>query len=166
MIAVLLAAALAGSCYLPPVAAPIAVPYVQPACTYCPGHRGVRYDLPAGTEVVAAAAGTVTLAGSVAGTRYLVILQVDGLRATYGSLAAHSLSIGQVVSQGAVVGHSGAQLYFGLRRADGSPIDPTTLLGRLEGRPRLVPADGGAPRRGPEPRLVCAVSLPQAARPP
>ena len=166
MIAMLLVAALAVPCYLPPVSAPVTVPFEQPACRFCPGHRGLRYSLPAGTPVVAVAAGTVTFAGSVAGTRYLVVLHTDGLRATYGSLASHSFSAEQVVAQGAVVGLSGPQLYFGLRTADGAPLDPAPLLGHLLGRARLVPADGGAPRPGPAPRLVCAVSLAQAARPP
>lgn len=166
MIAVLLVAALAAPCYLPPVSAPIAVPYQQPSCPFCPGQRGVRYSLPVGTPVVAAASGLVTFAGSVAGTRYLVVLHTDGLRATYGSLVSHSLGAGQVVAQGAVVGFSGEQLYFGLRTAAGAPVDPTPLLGRVLRRARLVPADGSAPRLGPAPWLVCAVSAEQWARPP
>jgi|JI8StandDraft_1071087.scaffolds.fasta_scaffold335355_1 murein DD-endopeptidase MepM/ murein hydrolase activator NlpD len=166
MIAGLVAVALAATCYLPPVPAPITVPYVAPACKYCPGTRGVRYTLAPGTAVVAAAAGTVTFAGSVAGVRYLVVLHTDGLRATYGSLATHSVAAGQVVVQGAEVGRSGEQLYFGLRAADGTPIDPTPLLGQILRRARLVPADGAAPRPGSPPRLVCAVSPTGAARPP
>jgi murein DD-endopeptidase MepM/ murein hydrolase activator NlpD len=143
------------TCYPPPVAAPISVPYVQPGCTYCPGHRGVEYDLAADTPVRAVAAGTVTFAGAVAGTRYVVLLQPDGRRATYGMLAAISLTRGDVVAVGQVVGRSTSRLYFGLRDAADAPVDPTHLLGRFVGAPRLVPVDGSTPRRAPPPRLVC-----------
>lgn len=161
MIAEILAAAMlsAPGCYPPPVAAPIAVPYVQPACPYCAGHRGVEYALPAGTRVAAVAAGTVTFSGAVAGTRYVVVLQADGRRATYGMLAATTLTRGDVVVAGQQVGASGARLYFGLRDATDAPVDPTPLLGRLVGVPRLVPAGGATPRRAPPPRLQCGASV-------
>jgi murein DD-endopeptidase MepM/ murein hydrolase activator NlpD len=137
---------------------PIAVPYEQPACPYCAGHRGVEYDLPAGSAVTAVAAGTVTFAGAVAGTRYLVVLQRDSRRATYGMLTTIALSRGDVVAAGEVVGRSSEHLYFGLRDAADQPVDPTRLLGRLVGVPRLVPADGSRPRPAPPPRLRCAAS--------
>lgn len=138
----------APGCYSPPVAAPIVVPYVQPPCPYCAGHRGVEYELGAGTPVKAVAAGTVTFAGAVVGIRYVVVLQPDGRRATYGMLATTPLTRGAVVAGGQVVGTSGARLYFGLREdvADQPPVDPTSLLGRFVGVPRLVPADGATPR--------------------
>ncbi|MGB8859748.1 MAG: M23 family metallopeptidase [Ilumatobacteraceae bacterium] len=149
-------ALLAPACYPPPVAASVSVPYVQPACAYCAGHRGLEYELATGSPVRAVASGTVTFAGVVAGTRYLVVLQPDGLRATYGMLGATSLTRGDVVEQGQVVGHSTVRLYFGLRNAADEPVDPTPLLGRLAGRPRLVPTDGSAARPAGAPRLVCA----------
>lgn len=161
MIAALaLAIAMAGGpCYPPPVSAPIAVPYVQPACDYCPGHRGVEFHLPAGTPVTAVASGTVTFSGVVAGTRYVVVLQPNGWKATYGMLSATALSRGDVVRAGQQVGHSTTRLYFGFRDLDDDPLDPTPLLGRVVGRPRLVPADGRVPRAGPPPRLVCPAVL-------
>ena len=148
-------AAATGACYPPPVAAPIAEPYVQPACEYCPGHRGVEYHLPAGSPVAAVADGTVTFAGVVAGTRYVVVLQANGWKATYGMLAMTSLSRGDVVRRGQEVGRTGERLYFGFRDAADQPVDPTPLLGQLVGRARLVPADGRPPRAGPPQRLVC-----------
>lgn len=161
MIAALLAALVlsAPGCYSPPVAAPIAVPYVQPPCPYCAGHRGVEYELGAGTPVKAVAAGTVTFAGAVVGIRYVVVLQPDGRRATYGMLATTPLTRGDVVAGGQVVGTSGARLYFGLRDAADAPVDPTPLLGRFVGVPRLVPADGATPRPAPPPRLQCGVRV-------
>lgn len=160
MIAHLLVALLsfAAPCYRPPVDAPISVPFVMPACAWCPGHRGVEYSLPAGTPVTAVQAGVVTFSGVVAGTRYVVVLQPDGLRATYGMLGTASVGRGQTVSAGQVVGASTARLYFGLRDAADLPVDPTPLFGVWLGRPRLVPADGHPPRAGPPPRLMCAAA--------
>lgn len=162
MIAVLSAlvvASFAPSCYTPPVPAPIAVPYAQPACTFCPGHRGVEYDLAANTPVRAVSDGAVTFSGVVAGTRYLVVLQPDGMRATYGMLAAATASNGDRVAAGQVVGISTVRLYFGLRNASNAPIDPTSMFGTFVGRSRLVPSDGNRARAGPVPRLVCPVGV-------
>jgi murein DD-endopeptidase MepM/ murein hydrolase activator NlpD len=159
VIAGLFAAASLAVCYLPPVAAQVSVPYVQPACAYCPGHRGVEYALVAGTEVHAVAPGVVTFAGAVAGTRYVVVLQVDGLRATYGMLQSPIVTRGDVVAAGQVAGLSGSTLYFGLRDGQDNPIDPTPLLGRLVGRARLVPSHGGVPRRAPPLRVTCSASV-------
>ena len=147
------------SCYPPPVAAPVSVPYVQPACFYCPGHRGVEYALAPGTDVRAVAPGVVTFSGVVAGTRYVAILQTDGLRATYGMLQTSIVSRGDVVAGGQVMGRGGPRLYFGLRNAADYPVDPTPLLGVLIGRARLVPSDGGSPRRAQPPRLTCSASV-------
>ena len=156
----MMAASLVPGCYLPPVSAPIAVPYVAPACRYCPGHRGVAYQLAPGTVVAAVSAGVVTFSGLVAGTRYLVVLQPDGLRATYGMLSDSPLSSGDLVGAGASVGRSSDRLYFGLRDGLDAPLDPTPLLGRLAGRPRLVPVGGATRRAAPPPRVVCAAADP------
>jgi len=160
MITSLLAALLsfASPCYLPPVAAPVSVPFVMPACSWCPGHRGLEYSPAPGTPVHAVAGGVVTFAGVVAGTRYVVVLQADGLRATYGLLQSSVVVRGQVVAPQQVVGGSGQRLYFGLRDAADQAVDPTPLLGVLTGRPRLVPVGGHAPRAGPPPRLVCVAA--------
>ena len=161
MIAALaLVASIASACYPPPVVAPIAVPYAQPACAFCPGHRGVEYEFAASTSVRAVSAGTVTFSGVVAGTRYLVVLQPDGMRATYGMLAAATPITGDRVLAGQVVGLSSRRLYFGFRDASNAPIDPTPMLGRLVGRPRLVPLDGVGQRAGGGvPRLVCPAGV-------
>lgn len=146
-------------CYLPPVETPVSVPYTAPACTYCAGHRGVEYALDDGSGVRAVAEGVVTFAGVVAGTRYLVVLQADGLRATYGMLQGVLVTRGDVVVAGQLVGRSGLRLYFGLRDVAGEPVDPTALFGQLVGRPRLLPADGRAQRRPPIPRMVCTARV-------
>jgi murein DD-endopeptidase MepM/ murein hydrolase activator NlpD len=139
------------------VSAPVIDPFRQPACEWCPGNRGLQYGGGAGVAVRAAAAGTVTFSGVVAGTRYVVVDHaVGGLRATYGGLAATELHVGDVVAAGSTIGLTGgAGLYFGLRRGD-TYVDPAPLLGRLIERPRLVPTDGTARRSAPPPTLRCA----------
>lgn len=158
MIAGLLFAAALAVCYPPPVDSQVSIPFVMPACAYCSGHRGVEYSVENGTPVRLVAAGVVTFSGKVAGTRYVVVLQADGLRATYGMLQASPVTRGDVVSSGQFVGHSGLRLYFGLRDAADNPVDPTNLLGVLVGRPRLLPSNGTIGRRAPPPRLTCAAT--------
>ncbi len=138
--------ALLAACYLPPVPVPIAEPFVAPACRYCPGHRGVEYDLAPGTRVGAAAAGEVTFSGVVAGIRYLVVLHTDGIRATYGSLQNSAVGSGDSVTAGDVVAISTDRLYFGLRSPDGTPLDPADYLAVVTRRARLVPIDGSRSR--------------------
>lgn len=156
----------AAACLLPPVTAPIADVFRAPACQWCPGNRGLEYAVAAGEVVRAAAAGTVTFSGNVAGSFYLVIQHADGLRATYGRLAGSRLAAGDTVPAGAVVGVSAGGLYFGLRRGDqdGQYVDPAPLLGRLVERWRLVPTDGSPARAAPPPRLRCPASAAEAGR--
>ncbi len=148
------AGAAAAGCLRPPVVAPIADRFRDPPCPWCAGNRGLQYAVAAGTPVRAAAAGTVTFAGLVAGVRYVVLAHADGLRATYGGLASSPRSVGDRVPAGAVVGTSGAGLHFGIRRGD-VYLDPEPMLGELRRRPRLVPIDGTAPRPAPPPVLRC-----------
>jgi murein DD-endopeptidase MepM/ murein hydrolase activator NlpD len=148
------AAVAAGTCYPPPVEAPVAVAYREPACRYCAGHRGIDFDSRAGDSVRAVAAGEVTFAGSVAGTRYVVVAHADGLRATYGGLDRVLVAEGGVVRQGQRLATAGGLLYFGLRRGD-EYVDPTPLLGRWRRQVRLVPTDGSARRPAPPARLEC-----------
>ena len=110
----------------------------------------------------AAAAGTVTFSGAVAGQFYVVVEHADGLRATYGRLAGSGLSAGDRVAAGAVVGRSSGGLYFGLRRGE-LYVDPAPLIGRLVERRRLIPTDGTPARPAPPPRLRCpAATSPRA----
>jgi murein DD-endopeptidase MepM/ murein hydrolase activator NlpD len=148
------AAVAAGTCYPPPVEAPVAVAYREPACRYCAGHRGIDFDSRAGDSVRAVAEGEVTFAGSVAGTRYVVVAHADGLRATYGGLDRVLVAEGGVVRQGQRLATAGGLLYFGFRRGD-EYVDPTPLLGRWRRQVRLVPTDGSARRPAPPARLEC-----------
>jgi murein DD-endopeptidase MepM/ murein hydrolase activator NlpD len=149
---------LAVSCLLPPVSAPVTDPFRLPPCPYCPGNRGLEYTPAAGTAVVAAAAGTVEFAGSVAGVRYAVVRHVDGLRATYGRLSSIDVAEGATVIAGQRIGLSSDRFYFGLRRDD-EYIDPAPLLGELRHRARLVPADGSRGRPPPPPKVRCPAGI-------
>jgi murein DD-endopeptidase MepM/ murein hydrolase activator NlpD len=147
-----------GPCWSPPVDALVSDPYRAPACSYCPGNRGIEYAPVAGQPVTAVQAGTVTFAAAVAGTRYVVIDHGDGIRATYGRMATVTVSRGQSVRPGDRLGTTTSGFYFGLRRgvAPGDvPVDPTPMLGVRRYPPRLVPLDGTPrPVVGPG-RLVC-----------
>jgi len=162
VIAALLATISLAVCYPPPVVAQVAVPFVQPACSYCPGHRGLEYLLQSGSPVESIASGVVIFSGMVAGTRYVVVRQTDGLRATYGMLQTSVLTRGDVVVVGGLVGDSGPRLYFGLRDAADQPVDPTPLLGTLVGRARLLPVNGGARRPPPAAHLTCSAIVSEA----
>ena len=148
-------AVVTSSCYLPPITSPIVDPFRVPACTYCPGNRGLEYQPPVGTQVIAAADGVVTFSGIVAGVRYLVIEQSDHRTSTYGRLAVSRVVVGATVRAGDSLGTTSDRFYFGLRQGDHC-VDPAPFLGVPRYRPRLVPADGSAPRRAPPPTIECA----------
>lgn len=115
---------------------------------WSPGHRGVDLSAPAGTAVVASAAGTVRHAGEVAGRPVVSILHPDGLVTTYepvhpvvrrGDHVARGQTIGTLET-----GHESCPgttcLHWGARRGAGHTagyIDPLGLLGAV--RVRLKP---------------------------
>lgn len=142
-------------CWVPPVVAGrIVDEFRQPPCPFCAGNRGLEYRVRARADVSAVASGVVTWAGDVAGTRYVVVRHGNGWRVTYGRLAATSLRRGDRIVRGTLVGTVSGSFYFGLRVGE-SYRDPAPHLGRLVGRPRLVPIDGSRPHRPPSPRLQC-----------
>jgi murein DD-endopeptidase MepM/ murein hydrolase activator NlpD len=141
------------ACLLPPADATVVDPFREPPCAYCPGNRGIEYELPVGSAVVASTPGVVSFAGTVAGVSYVVIDHGDGWRTTYGKLSAVRVRAGQRLTQGQELGRSTDQLFFGLRHGD-RYVDPGPLLGVVRHRPRLVPLDG-TPRRPTPARLQC-----------
>ena len=150
-------------CWPPPVATPAVRPFEAPACTWCAGHRGLEYRPPADTPVAAVAPGVVVFTGRVAGTGYVVVRLADGRRVTYGFVHRLTVRPGQTVSQGQILARSTDRLFLGVRLGEGDAVaylDPAPLLGRWRGPPRLVPADGSAPRpartAGVGRRLACA----------
>ena len=148
----------AAQCWPPPTAAPVADPYREPACPWCPGNRGITYSTPPGTPVRAVAAGVVTFAGEVADAGYVVVELANGWRLTYGDLARRTVAAGDVVLAGSRLGTTAGELHFGLRdRAAAGPeayLDPTQHLGVWRYRVRLIPL-AGEPRPAPAPTLRC-----------
>lgn len=110
------------------------------------GHRGVDLAGAAGQPVRAAAAGTVTFAGSLSG-RGVVVVDHGGTRTTYEPVEA-TVVVGDRVAAGDRIGvlrRGGSHcfpavcLHWGLRAGD-TYLDPLTLVGRDP--VRLMPLDG------------------------
>jgi murein DD-endopeptidase MepM/ murein hydrolase activator NlpD len=148
--------ALARVCWRPPTSAPVADPFRRPGCTWCPGNRGVEYGTLPGDPVRAVAAGEVTFAGDVAGTRYVVVRHADDLRVTYGNVDATAFVAGDVVVAGMLIGVAAGPLHFGVRRGE-EYVDPTPMLGVEVGVARLLPTDGTAGTRSPPAVVRCPV---------
>lgn len=162
MIAAVLAVVV--GCLLPPVDAPVSRGFEAPACRWCPGHRGLEYASAPGQAVRAAAAGTVTFSGAVAGAQYLVVLHDDGLRATYGGVVDPTVGAGQRVVGGQRIGRTVGRLHFGLRDGE-TYVDPAPMLAFRAGRPRLVPIDGVGRRPGRGGPLGCPAEVRVRGRP-
>ena len=118
-----------------------------PPTPWSAGHRGVDLAAHVGAPVLAAGAGQVTFAGSVAGRGVMVVTHPGGLRTSFEPVAA-TVAVGAAVRPGqpiglvqAVPGHCAprACLHWGLRRGQ-VYLDPLSLLG--EGPPVLKPWAG------------------------
>src|SRR2546430_9656177 len=139
-----------------PVDGPVLRPFVfDPAHPYAGGqHRGIDIGAAEGTPVRAPADGTVTFAGSVPGGGKTIAIETPfGYSATLLHLGSLARSRGAPVTEGAIVGTTGAEsfVYFGLRVA-GNPqgyVDPLLFLpARVEpASPAVlpVPASVAAP---------------------
>jgi murein DD-endopeptidase MepM/ murein hydrolase activator NlpD len=120
-----------------PVNGPITSPFCeQRAWESC--HPGIDIGVPSGTPVRASAAGTVILVQSEASSggygNYICIGHSSTLSTCYAHLQSFSVSQGQHVSQGQVIGISdctglcfGPHLHFEVR-VNGSPVDPMGYL--------------------------------------
>ncbi|WP_084511142.1 M23 family metallopeptidase [Nocardia lijiangensis] len=129
--------------------------FEPPAQDWLPGHRGVDLAGSPGQTVVAAGAGIVVFAGTVAGKPVVSIDHPGGLRTTYEPVRAR-VSVGVRVARGAAIGtleegHAGcataACLHWGLRREAGRRGRPEYLdpLGLLHFAPlRLEPVEATA----------------------
>ena len=136
--------------WMPPVDGPVVRGFQAPAFAYGPGHRGIDFAATAGTPVRASGDGVVAFAGSVAGSLHVVVAHNGNLRTTYAFLAGVSVSAGDRVTRGQVVGTAGATgpgheaggLHFGVRLGD-RYVDPQRLFAAcdLTQLVRLIPAD-------------------------
>ena len=101
-------------------------------------HGGIDLRASLGTPVKAALAGRVTFAGERGNYGTLIEIEHAGnLETRYAHLSAKSVSVGDNVTAGQVIGLSGASgnatgphLHFELR-SNGSPIDPTSFASRV-----------------------------------
>jgi hypothetical protein len=133
------------ACWRPPVEGVIADRFREPPCRWCPGNRGLEYQVAGDVDVRAAASGTVTFAGDVAGVSYVVIELPTGWRHTYGRLATSRVQVDDRVLAGTIVGQASEEFFFGLRVGD-DYRDPEPFLGTWSAPARLVPTDGTAAR--------------------
>ncbi|HXF00541.1 MAG TPA: peptidoglycan DD-metalloendopeptidase family protein [Solirubrobacterales bacterium] len=117
-----------------PVNGPITSPFCeQRAWESC--HPGIDIAVPSGTPIRAAAAGTVAIAGPESGYgNYTCIDHGGGVSTCYAHQMSISVSVGEHVSQGQVIGISdctglcfGPHLHFEVR-VNGSPVDPMGYL--------------------------------------
>ncbi len=133
----------------PPVDAPVVDDFRAPPEPWSAGNRGIDYATAPGASVAASAGGQVTFAGPVGGQLHVTIAHPDGLRTTYAFLATISVTAGDVVPAGGVVGTSAGRFHFGVRDAQGNYLDPSDLL--AVGVARLVPGgdDGAVVVAGP-----------------
>ena len=120
--------------------------FAPPPSPYAAGHRGVDLAAEPGRPVVAAGAGVVAFAGTVAGRPVVSVDHPGGLRTTYEPVTP-SVAAGQAVALGTplgelAAGHAGcpveACLHWGLRRGE-TYLDPLALL--RPPRVRLLPWD-------------------------
>ncbi|MEX0834465.1 MAG: peptidoglycan DD-metalloendopeptidase family protein, partial [Nitriliruptor sp.] len=137
--------------YEPPVPGAVLRGFADPEHAYAPGHRGVDLAADHGAPVASAAAGEVTFAGTVAGRRWVTVAHADGVRTSYGHLAAVHVATGTAVARGQVLGAATGSngddplrpepgLHWSARRGE-VYLDPLSLLGGLP-RPTLVGPGG------------------------
>jgi murein DD-endopeptidase MepM/ murein hydrolase activator NlpD len=101
-------------------------------------HGGIDLSASVGTPVKAALAGRVTFAGESGNYGTLIKIEHTGnLETRYAHLSGKSVSVGDNVTAGQVIGSSGQSgnatgphLHFELR-SNGSPIDPTSFASRV-----------------------------------
>ncbi|NND03018.1 MAG: M23 family metallopeptidase [Acidimicrobiia bacterium] len=114
----------------PPVVGEI-VQEFAPIGSYA-GHWGIDFGVDVGTPALAAAAGHVTFAGSVAGMLSVTIDHGGGLKTSYSYLSNIKVSAGDRLRVGDIVGATGlhhgvASLHFSVR-VDGVYEDPAAWL--------------------------------------
>ncbi|WP_430331984.1 M23 family metallopeptidase [Rhodococcus sp. ACT016] len=126
--------------------------FEKPAQNWLPGHRGVDLAAVPGQSALAASAGTVVFAGTVAGKPVVSVDHPGGLRTTYEPVEAR-VTAGRLVDRGTVLGvvvaghpdcGAAACLHWGLRR-DREYLDPLPLVRAVP--IRLLPTDRTPQRR-------------------
>ena len=135
--------AAAAASAVPPLPGPVVRGFDPPDQPWLTGHRGVDLLGTIGADVVAAMAGRVVFAGTIAG-RGVVVVSHGALRTTYLPVNP-TVAVGALVGTGEVIGRlagghrctGGTCLHWGLKRGD-IYLDPLSLLDA--GPVRLLPA--------------------------
>ena len=118
--------------------------FAPPAHDWLPGRRGVTLQYPAGSPVYACAAGTVTVAGPVAGRGVVSIRHSVGGRdiwSTYLPITP-TVAVGEHVEKGDIIGtveEDSQTLHWGAKTGRRTYINPIRMT---LGHPRLLPWDG------------------------
>jgi murein DD-endopeptidase MepM/ murein hydrolase activator NlpD len=127
--------AFAGASWSPPVPGRVARGFEPPANRFAPGHLGVDFAVPPGTQVRAAGDGVVVFAGRVGQGLHVVIAHAGGIRTSSSFLAKVEVVVGEAVRRGEIIGTSGGTgpghaagvTHFGVRVGD-EYIDPMRLF--------------------------------------
>ena len=89
----------------------------------------LMFDCPEGTEVRAAATGTVTAVSPMSGGRYGVLVDHgEGVETLYAYLSEAEAAPGDAVTRGQAVGKASESVYFEYRKG-GESVDPADALG-------------------------------------
>ncbi len=144
-----------GPCWPPPVDGVVVDPFRDPGCVWCPGNRGIEYEVEPGAAVRAVAAGTVTFSGEVAGERYVVVELASGWKLTYGRVASTTLAAGAPVARGD--DRRAARRTGSCSGSASTASTPTRRRSsaRTSGDGVWFPIDGRPARPAPPPRLRC-----------
>jgi murein DD-endopeptidase MepM/ murein hydrolase activator NlpD len=98
-------------------------------------HEGIDIAVSSGTPVVAAASGTIIVAGWMGGYGNLVVVDHgNGIATAYGHNNTVTVGVGQAVAQGQLIAYSGStghstgpHVHFEVR-VNGAPVDPFGYL--------------------------------------
>lgn len=122
---------------------PVVAGFAPPAHDWLPGRRGITLQYPAGSPVYACAAGTVTVAGPVAGRGVVSIRHSVGGRdiwSTYLPITP-TVAVGEHVEKGDIIGTvegDSQTLHWGAKTGRRTYINPIRMT---LGHPRLLPWD-------------------------
>ena len=123
---------------VPPVDGNVSRGFEAPGTEWGPGHRGIDLSIPSGSSIRAAAAGTVTFAGSVGNSDAITIDHGAGLETTYSDLASIHVAEGDRVSATTLIGVAGSAhgaepggVHLGVK-LHGDYVDPARFLGPMD----------------------------------
>ena len=107
----------------------------QPTAGASTNHKGIDIGAPTGTNIVAAASGSVIVAGySSSAGNYIMISHGDGIYTVYMHCSKLLVSVGDYVNQGSIIGlvgstgySTGPHLHFGIS-VNGTYVNPLNYV--------------------------------------